>query len=56
MRKLLRATATAGLIALNAAPVQAECLTEHRGGTMRLMTRSAAGFRRRWIRHLRLIH
>ena len=43
MKKLLLATVAAGLIGLSLAPAQAEYLTEHRGGTMRLVARSAAG-------------
>ena len=43
MKKLLLATVAAGLIGLSLAPAQAEYMTEHRGGTMRLVARSAAG-------------
>ncbi len=43
MRKLLLATAAAGLLAGLVAPAQAEYQTEHRGGTMRLVARSAGG-------------
>jgi peptide/nickel transport system substrate-binding protein len=40
MKKILLATAAAMMIAL---PAQAEYMQEHRGGTMRLVARSAAG-------------
>ena len=43
MRKLLLATVAAGLLGLSLAPAQAEYMAEHRGGTMRLVSRSAAG-------------
>ena len=43
MKKLLMATVAAGLIGLGVAPAQAEYMAEHRGGTMRLVARSAAG-------------
>ena len=43
MRNLLLATAAVGLLAGAVAPAQAEYLTEHRGGTMRLVARAAAG-------------
>ena len=43
MKKFLLATVAAGLIGLSLAPAQAEYLAEHRGGTMRLVARSAAG-------------
>jgi peptide/nickel transport system substrate-binding protein len=43
MKRLLMATVAAGLLTLGTTPVQAEYLEEHRGGTMRLVARSAAG-------------
>ena len=43
MRRFLLATVAAGLLGLGVAPAQAEYLQEHRGGTMRLVARSAAG-------------
>ena len=43
MRNLLLATAAVGLLAGAVAPANAEYLTEHRGGTMRLLARAAAG-------------
>lgn len=43
MKKLLLATATAGLIAGAMAPAHAEYQTAHRGGTMRIVAHSAAG-------------
>ena len=43
MKKLLMATATAGLIAGAMAPAHAEYQTAHRGGTMRIVAHSAAG-------------
>ena len=43
MKKLLLATVAAGLLTFGIAPAQAEYLAEHRGGTMRLVARSAAG-------------
>ncbi|MEO6300070.1 MAG: ABC transporter substrate-binding protein, partial [Paracoccaceae bacterium] len=43
MKMLLMATAAVGLLAGTLAPANAEYLKEHRGGTMRLVARSAAG-------------
>ena len=43
MKKLLLATVATGLFVIGAAPVRAEYQEEHRGGTMRLVARSAAG-------------
>ena len=43
MKHLLIATAAVGLLAGTLAPANAEYLPEHRGGTMRLVARSAAG-------------
>ena len=43
MKKFLMATVTAGLLGLSFGPAHAEYLAEHRGGTMRLVARSAAG-------------
>ncbi len=43
MKKLLLATATAGLIAGAIAPAHAEYQPAHRGGTMRIVAHSAAG-------------
>ncbi len=43
MKQFLMATAAVGLLAGTLAPANAEYLPEHRGGTMRLVARSAAG-------------
>ncbi len=43
MKKFLLATVAAGVLGLSLAPAHAEYLSEHRGGTMRLVARSAAG-------------
>lgn len=43
MKKFLMATVAAGLLGLGIMPAHAEYLEEHRGGTMRLVARSAAG-------------
>ncbi len=43
MKKFLLATVMAGAFGVTSLPVQAEYLAEHRGGTMRLVARSAAG-------------
>ena len=43
MKKLLLATVMAGAFCAAGFPLQAEYLTEHRGGTMRLVAHSAAG-------------
>ncbi len=43
MKKLLLASVAAGMFGAVSAPAHAEYLTEHRGGTMRLVARSAAG-------------
>lgn len=43
MKNLLMATAAIGLLAGTVAPANAEYQSEHRGGTMRLVARSAAG-------------
>ena len=43
MKKFLLATVMAGVFGTAGLPAQAEYMTEHRGGTMRLVARSAAG-------------
>jgi peptide/nickel transport system substrate-binding protein len=43
MKTFLLATVAAGLVGLGMAPAQADYMQEHRGGTMRLVARSAAG-------------
>ena len=43
MKKFLMATAATVLLVAGLAPAQAEYMKEHRGGTMRLVARSAAG-------------